>query len=517
MKITEKLNKKQIAIAAACLLLAGGLLTAFLKLSVSTPAGRMRRSAEELQLVLSEEELPLLEQFQRLRRVDLSGSTCYAAILAWQQAHPETEVRYTVRFPDGTLAENTAKSLDLSALDPSQAEDAMALLAFLPALESVQLGDLARGLTPEQAQAFFSAWPALDFGYSFTLFGQTLTQDTQTLDLRGRGHKDLPELLRCLPLLRSLKTADLGSDEQPVYFSWEDIAAMEAARPDVEFLFDFTLFGKAFSLTDSSMDLNHIPMDDGGAAVREVIACMPELTYLDMDSCRVSNKDMLSLREDFPNVKIVWRVWFGDVYTVRTDVEMLLASMPGIGGNLDDRYDAEALSCCNEVKYLDLGHNGSIRDISFVSSMPNLEVAILAMNDWSDASPLADCPHLEYLEIQTTYLSDLTPLSGLKELKHLNLCYLVNLTDISPLYELTQLERLWLGCLDPVPQEQIEEMYRRAPGIEINTTTLDPTYGGWRFKESDGSLTPRYALLREQFCDYSTAYYAFAWNDPTYW
>ena len=511
-----KLSKKAIVIAVICLVLAGCLFTALAKLFVSTPAGRIRKDSQELRLVLNEEELPVLDSFRQLRRVDLSGSTCYEAIIAWQQAHPGMDVRYTVPFPDGSLAENTATALDLSALAPAQAEEALPLLRYLPGLESVQLGDLSRGLSPEQVQAFMSAFPALDFGYSFALFGHTLSQDTQTLDLSGRGHGDLSELLRYLPVMTALKTVDLGSDKQATHFSWEDIAAIEAARPDVEYRFDFTLFDKAFSLTDSSMDLSHIPMDDGGAAVRQVIACMPNLRYLDMDSCQVSNKDMLSLRADFPDVKIVWRVWFGDIYTVRTDVERLLASMPGVGGNIDD-HDVEALSCCNEVKYLDLGHNLLISDISFVSSMPNLEVAVLAMNSWSDASPLADCPRLEYLELQTTELSDLTPLSGLKELKHLNLCYLLNLKDISPLYELTQLERLWLGCLDPVPQEQIEEMRRRVPGIEINTTTLDPTYGGWRYKETDGSLTPRYELLRKQFGDYSRSNYAFMWNDPTYW
>ena len=242
---------------------------------------------------------------------------------------------------------------------------------------------------------------------------------------------------------------------------------------------------------------------------------MPRLERLDMDSCGLSNSRMREIRDALPQTEVIWRVWFGDNYSVRTDVKRILASMPTRGGNIDAR-DGDALSCCTQVRYLDLGHNMLIDDISFVSSMPELRVAILALNNWDDATPLADCPHLEYLEIQTTELSDLTPLAGLKELKHLNICYLFQLTDISPLYGLTQLERLWIGGLDPVPKEQIQHMQELAPDCVINTTTEDPTEGGWRY-ERTGGFTPRYALLRRQFGDYALSSYSFSWNDPLCW
>lgn len=60
--------------------------------------------------------------------------------------------------------------------------------------------------------------------------------------------------------------------------------------------------------------------------------------------------------------------------------------------------------------------------------------------------------------MQTTLCTDLSPLSGLKNLRHLNIAYIVDLEDISPLYSLTELERLWVGCNNRVPKEQIEQM-----------------------------------------------------------
>ena len=205
---------------------------------------------------------------------------------------------------------------------------------------------------------------------------------------------------------------------------------------------------------------------------------------------------------------------------MRTNVTRILASNPDKAGELTPE-NTRSLQYCTKVKYLDLGHNDQLTDISFVRCMPDLEVAVLAMGGFSDLSPLADCPKLEYLEIQTSAASDLRPLAGLTNLRHLNIGYIFSLTDITPLYGLTNLERLWIGCYDPVPREQIEEMQRRAPNCQINFTTRDPTAEGWRYTEYNelgyGVPHPRYELLRQQF-DYGNApwCYSYITNDPLY-
>lgn len=458
----------------------------------------------ELTAVLTAEELPVLDEFTALGRVDLSGSACYEEMLAWGRAHPDTELVYTVALPGGITAGSGDTALDLSALDPAQTARALPLLTYLPALERVDLGEAARGLAPEQVRAFQEAYPALRFDYRFSVAGQELDLDLQTLDLTGQDGEVLKALSPYLPLMTDLETVDLGSDREETHFSWEDIAALEAACPWAELRYDFSLYDRAFSLTDTEMDLSHVYVTDGGAAVRQVIACMPKLTYLDMDSCHVSNEDMAALRDDFPNIKVVWRIWFGgDAYSARTDTERILASIKGYWLTGEQVQD---LQYCTDVVYLDLGHN-IIDDISFVACMPKLQVAILAINYWSDATPLANCPELEYLEIFNTRVSDLNPLSGLTKLKHLNISFLRRVSDISPLYGLTGLERLWIGCLDPIPDEQIEHIRELLPDCEINTTTLNPTEEGWRYLEN-GEMAPRYALLQEQFDNYSYEAYS---------
>ena len=93
-------------------------------------------------------------------------------------------------------------------------------------------------------------------------------------------------------------------------------------------------------------------------------------------------------------------------------------------------------------------------------------------------------------------------------------------TDISPLYGLKNLERLWIGEHDPVPPEQIEKFRELHPNCIVNDTTPDPTEEYWRFADHGDEMgnpmyDPRYALLREQM-GYQEEAYPFYWTDPLY-
>ena len=154
--------------------------------------------------------------------------------------------------------------------------------------------------------------------------------------------------------------------------------------------------------------------------------------------------------------------------------------------------------------------------------MPKLEVCILAMDYWSDATPLANCTNMEYLEVQETDLTDLSPLAGLVNLKHLNICNLDSggTVDLSPLYGMSKMERLWIGGWTPIDRSQLEELQACMPNAEINTSAGDPTEGRWRYVDLNLDTWqfiqhPRYTQLREQF-GYTDKDYAFYWNDPLY-
>ena len=345
--------------------------------------------------------------------------------------------------------------------------------------------------------------------------GSQVDSRAAEVDLSELSDLDLEEALDCLDRLPELKLIELGQERPEL--SWESVRRLVEARGGADINFAFKLCGKQFHLADTRMDLNHIPMDDDGALVKRVVVCMPNLISLDMDSCGVGDEDMAAIRDSIPEAKVVWRIWFGETYSVRTDVERILASKPSRGGTLFPE-TLSGLKYCTQVKYLDMGYNTVINDIGFLAYMPKLEVAILAKNNFSDLSPLENCPELNYLEIQSTNVSDLSPLSELKKLKHLNLCSSQGVRDLSPIYGLSQLERLWLGGYTAVPAEGIAAMQAAVPDCLINTTANEAFEGMWRAAEvgSMFPLHPRYIQLLEEFGDYSETAYSYSWNDPLY-
>lgn len=79
--------------------------------------------------------------------------------------------------------------------------------------------------------------------------------------------------------------------------------------------------------------------------------------------------------------------------------------------------------------------------------------------NFSDLSPLADCPNLNTLSVEGTAVSDLSPLAGHPGLKEITLSS-TKVTDVSPLATIPTLEMIWLygtavedvSCLATLPK-----------------------------------------------------------------
>lgn len=405
-------------------------------------------------------------------------------------------------FYDGVQVDENTKSI---ALNPeSSVEELAALAENLTGLELIDFG--AREPSVEELSLLNEAFPEVALQYSVAVNGQTYDCGVTELDFSAMSPADVDLAAEQIKKLPALSYVYLGGESESAgALGFTEVGKFQSARPDVSYDFSFTIYDKTFSTADEIIDLNHTWLGDAGEAVKAVLPYMNKCTYLDMDTCGLSNEQMEEIRNAFPNIKVVWRINFGSQYSVRTDVEKILASVKGEWLTAEN---VAPLKYCTDVKYLDLGHN-IIGDISFVASMPDLEVAVLAINYWSDATPLASCKKLEYLEVFNTFLSDLSPLAELTNLKHLNICWLENVTDITPLYGLTNLERLWIGSMTPIPQDQIDTIREKLPNCVINTTTENPTEEGWRDDE-------RYELLKEQF-GYDEGAYSFYYLDPKYY
>ena len=486
-------------------------------MKVQLASGNYPIDSRELTAVLDSGETEYLYLFEKLASADFRGSSNYQEIAAWAQANPQVEVKYTVTLPDGSEYDNSTTQVDLSALPAGTAQEAAAALACLPQLNMVVLGNVGgdgSGLTLEDVAALRTALPDVGFDFTLDLLGQSVEPDVRSVDLSSLKGEQVTEAARVLACLTELEEIKLGS-ESSGNLSWDDIASLSGACPGAVLDYGFSLYGQELNLNAESLDFNHTTVEDEGKGIREILPLMKKCTYLDMDYCGVSNESMAQIRDENPNVEVVWRIWFGENYSVRTDVERILASKPTVGGML---YDASVLQYCTKVKYLDLGHNDELSDLSFVAAMPDLEVLIIAMTNISDLGPLKNCPKLEYLEIQETQVSDLSPLSGLTDLAHLNICNQENITDASALYGLSKLERLWIGCNTPIPEEQVAKLRSSLPNCEINTTTYDPHGEAWRYSAYDPEIpkyywVPRHELLREQL-GYNYQEYSVYWLDP---
>ena len=110
--------RRQILTAAAllCALLLSGCAERIVFSEKNVPV-----TAETVRLRLQSGETALLDRLTGLRRADFSGSLCYDELLAWAEAHPEVDTRYTVALPDGRLVDNSEEYLDLSGLDSALA------------------------------------------------------------------------------------------------------------------------------------------------------------------------------------------------------------------------------------------------------------------------------------------------------------------------------------------------------------------------------------------------------------
>ena len=506
---------------------------------ISFSAGTFPVSTRELTLVLEPEELALLEEFGDLQLLDATGSECIEELDAWGQEHPQVDLRFTVPMPLGEPVSNQTESLDLTGLSSDLLPEAEQQLAFLHQLKTLELGSPDEGttLSASELEQLRANFPQVTVQYRATLLGQELDPELESLDLTELKPEDAEKAAAALSALPNLKQLTLAGGENGL--SLEQALLVARAAPNAVVSYPGVIYGKRFNLADTGLDLNHIEVPDKGETVRAVLPCMRACTWLDMDSCGVDNQHMAVIRDENPSVEVIWRVWFGTNYSVRTNVTKILASNPSKGGILTDK-DSNQLMYCTKVRYLDLGHNPNLADFSFIRYMPDLEVAVISMTAISDISPFAECAHLRYLEAGNTKLTDISPLAACTELRHLNIGTNIGITDISGIYDL-ELKRLWIGSYTPVPKAQAEQMRSLHPDCIVNTTVPSGIGGanegyvmeGWKsyqnYLTADWSFyaSHHYFPAQRPIGWYKVVYkcfeynltdgaYAFLWNDPLY-
>lgn len=443
---------------------------------------------EQLALVVTEEDISQLEQYKELKELDLTGSTCYAAIAEYAAKHPEVALTYTVSL-GGTEVPHDVETLTLEEGKYTY----QALLDNLGYLTNVKKLELPKtALTGEQLEAL--QLTGVDVSYTVELNGTEVAGDTAALDLSGLTLSEIEAQLPALSALTALSEVELMAADGTTALEKTDVKALMDALPGVSFHYSFEFYGQTLTTADEKVE--YVLKNMGDAAepeIRQVLDILPKCTYFKLDGCGLSNEVLAEIRDDYPEANLVWRVYI-EGHSTLTDQEVIRATF------IMDNKNCQVLKYCTKVKYLDLGHNDNLGDISFTAYMPDLELIIISGDPLiTDLSPLANCKKLYFFE--SNYcdgVKDLSPLSDLPNLKAINVSF-SGVRDLSPLDDM-KLER-FMCLLNGFTEEQEADFRVKHPECEMISFKGQQPYGyGWRYVDNGITFWPYYANMREIFC-----------------
>lgn len=477
-----------------CLLLAAVLLFALAgcQKDEGTPTTEPTSTTtpfEKMTLIVTAEDIFQLEAYPSLKEVDLTGSTCYAAIEEYIKAHPEVAVTYTVALGGTDVAPDiTELTLEEGSYDY---DTLLENLAYLPAVKTIQLPRTA--LTAEQLAALSGATGAKVI-HTVELMGEELDSDTTSLDLSGMTAAEIEGILPSLSMLTQLTDVELMNADGTSALEVTDVKTLMDALPGVSFNYSFEFFGKTLSTKDEKVEYTLVNMGDGAEAqIRQALDILPNCTYFKLDGCGISNEVMAKIRDDYPSANVVWRVYIENHSTL-TDQEVIRATF------IMDNKNSQVLKYCTKVKYLDLGHNDNLGDISFTAYMPDLELIIISGDTLiTDLSPLVNCKKLYFFESNfCDGVKDLSPLAELPNLRAINVSF-SGVRDLSPLDGM-KLDR-FVCMQNGFNEEQQAEFIEKHPECEMIRFKGDQPYGyGWRYVDDGITFWPYYANMREIFC-----------------
>lgn len=245
-----------------------------------------------------------------------------------------------------------------------------------------------------------------------------------------------------------------------------------------------TLFGQDYDCSAEFLDLSGIVMEDT-AQLEAALPLFPNLKQVDMIDCGISNEEMEALNLRHPGIKFVWAVQLQGI-KLRTDATSFMPTK--LGYRVYDA-DCQLLRYCHDLECIDLGHM-PIYDCSFLYGTPHVKYLILADTKVSDAAPIGFLTELEFLELFFTRVNDYTPLFNCANLKDLNLSFSPAL-DNSILFQMTWLNRLWLvGSSLSWPEQKA--LRKALPHTTLVLYSDACTKEGWR----NG---PRYYAQRDIF------------------
>lgn len=421
--------------------------------------------------------------FENLRSLTVNHCTAPGAMETLRAELPNCEMRYSLCIGSQWF-DSAAAELTVSGTAPTAAE-LLTQLSHFPSVRTVSLPDAS--LTADEQRSLAAAYPGVSFFWNVQIGSQSVSNLTAELSLAGEDAAALAQLAAALDLLPRLRTVELTGCTAPV----ADRLAFIEQHPDVSAGWTVSVEGQEFAWNTEFIDLNNYSIADV-SALEAAFAELPKLTQVDMCDTNLSYEQLDALNQKLENIRIVWKVYFGNYY-LRTDAEYFIAAAWGENKVYLTNDDIDCWKYCTDLKGLDIGHM-NITDLSFLQYMPHMTYLIIAENPITDITPLAQLKELRYLEMFQTNVSDISPLLECTALKALNLSYMKVRADNvwNTLSQMTQLDLLWY------PSIPLSGAQRRQLADALPNTTLflydgcEPSGGIWRYN-------PYYYEMRDFF------------------
>lgn len=430
--------------------------------------------------------LSSLKQFSSLSVIDLNGfemSTDEYQKLEAEFAGSEIKCKtYVISFGKRIYTDDS--ELDLSGISEINVATLKETLSSLPNINRVA-SDTAIPL--EDKEALISEFPgvAFELNGAYEVYGVQTTDNEEELDLHDK-QIDVNVLISHLKHLPKLQQINLygtnlnGAEQTAILNEFQNI----------HFLWDVAVLGQKYDGETEDLDLSG-KKDLTADMMRGVIPLMPNLKRVDMSDCASSYEELAALREEFPTVKIVWRLKMGK-WSLKTDAVAFSVLIYDYNYTRLTSDDIQCLKYCTDLQALDLGHQ-ALTDLSVIGDyLTELRILILADNKISDLTPLSKLKHLHYIELFVNRpLKDVSPLGECKELVDVNISHLYDIWDISNLLDLPLLERLWIEHTS-ISDADVKRLRETYPDTKIIVEGYGSVDQGWREH-------PRYFAMIDMF------------------
>lgn len=312
--------------------------------------------------------------------------------------------------------------------------------------------------------------PDLNIRYTVSVGGTEYNEATAELILENADPAEVEVALKHLPELTMVTFTGIVPENEQIY-QWMK------AYEQITFVWNFDVCGVQTSSIATELILSRIQMESV-EPVESMLKYFYNLQKVEMCGCGISSEEMDALWKRNPETRFIWEVQVG-VCTLRTDITVFMPYQYGYDGfsKLGDQHTAE-LKYCVDIICMDIGHM-AISDYSFLAYMPHMQYLILADTPGKDFSVLAELKELVFLEIFMTSFDQAEVLVGLTKLEDLNIGT-SPIKNIEPLTQMTWLKHLWLPATANTVGPRRTQLVEALPNTVVNFKGSGSTGNGWR-------------------------------------